>query len=433
MRPSSRAVLAAACLFSWPRSSRAEGERVVILDFEGPRGSATRASIVGALRDRLDLVPLAEFEQAAQDAGVSSYAGGDLATACRPVRAVAVVSGEVLREGGLVLRMTLRNCADGEVLDLYTVSFRRRRINTVELDRQLDALVAKLAEASAPAEEEPEPQEPQLPPDQPPEEPPEEEPARGDPWLDASLLFGFATRSLEVAAKERVTSVVYQGGLYSEIGLGAHFFPLRLTSGGGVARNLGLQVEFGRHLIASSKPKDDAVDAECPDAPAEVSTSLLELGVAAQGLFPIGDAPEPPRIGGSIGWGLKDFTLGANCYVASFAYRFFRLGIEAHYPVAKALVIPFVSLGYRIVTTVGDGVDYAGGFYGPGASASAFDAAIGAHGTIVDNVFYLASLEYVSFSLAFSQPNGPEDAPLAGGDGSDAYLRLRAAIGYAFR
>jgi hypothetical protein len=100
----SSAFAALALMLAHPGTALAQDDKVVVLDFEGQRGSQTRAAVVGALRGDLELIPLTEFEQAAQDAGVSSYTGQDLVAACRPVGASAVVSGEVLREGGFVLR-----------------------------------------------------------------------------------------------------------------------------------------------------------------------------------------------------------------------------------------------------------------------------------------------------------------------------------------
>lgn len=426
-------LFAIACCLLVPRAALAFGERVVVLDFDGPRGSQTRAAVVGALRRDVELVPLTEFEQAAQDAGVSSYTGRDLVAACRPVGAVAVVSGEVLREGGFVLRMTLRNCADGEVLDLYTVGFRGRRINTRDLHTQAAAMVERIQSgAQAPAQEpEPEPE-----PEPGPigegegegEEGEGEEPStpRTDSFLDASLMLGLATRSLDITCPNctgadggQISAVVYEGGAYSEFGLVANFYPLRLTSTQGFLRNLGLKVGFARHLIASSQPREDAT------AP-EVETSLFELGVDASIAFGLGDAPKPPLLGLALGWGMKDFLLGTNLYVESFQYRFFRFGALFSYPVADILV-PFITAGYRLVSDMGP----AQAFYGPDGSASGLDLSLGVRGNFIPHIIYEAAFDLVSFSLSFSRAAGVDPAGLPGTDGSDAYYRGRFSIGYA--
>jgi hypothetical protein len=438
-------LLLLACLgpgLAWPGTARAEGELVVVLDFEGPRGSQTRAAVVGALRQEVELVPLTEFEEAAQEAGVSSYTGRDLITACRPLAAAAAISGEVLNESGFILRMTLRNCADGEVLDIYTVGFRGRRIDTRDMREQVDAMVERIRTgAQAPAEDpEPEPESPldeedddEDSDDEDDEENEEEEDetegaAPTDSFLDVSLTFGLANRNLEIDCPgcengegTPIGAVVYRGGAYSEIGLTANFYPVRLGSARGFVRNLGLRMNLARHLVVSSEPRGGGQ---------EVSTSLLELGADVTLGVPLLDKERPPMLGFSVGYGLKDFVLGENAFVESLQYRFVRIGLTGSYPLADAFV-PFLTLGYRIVMGVGDAEE----FYGPDATSTGYDAMIGFRGTVASHFIYELGFEWTSFDLTFTHPDGytcPAGECLAGNEGNDTYLRGKLSVGYAF-
>jgi hypothetical protein len=188
-------------------------------------------------------------------------------------------------------------------------------------------------------------------------------------FLELALGATFATRTLDVVDRAG-QSVGYAGGGYTELGGQATVFPLALVSRARWARIVGLSGSFSKGVGVQSASSGLNVDA--------LDGGFGLVGrLAFEGGLPIEIRPQ-------VGYGFRGFAIDWNPDIATFNYRFIRVGVDVRATLLRrasyaegtvgALTLGLAG-GYRFVSDLGEaasayGVDATGLGWDVGAFAS---------------------------------------------------------------
>lgn len=437
--------------------SVASAERVVVGSIRGDQGDAIRARVETTLRERVEVVPWAEFRAAYR--GLDAEA---IRSACEAVDARAIVLGDV--EGRGRLNLMALSCETGEIAAESQVALRRglprpdslyTAVAAMFFEQGAQSLLnwatrspEERAGAAPPARSERRPPAPtpvaaapRVAAEPPVAEAPPEEPegdtrvtSRGESTAIASLLGSnvevrrvsahstadeesetalaadvdagppalaflelgvgatFASRTLDVVDRAG-QSLGYSGGGYTELGGQATLFPLAVATRARWARVLGLSASFAKGV---------AVQATGPG----LNIDTIDGGFGVLGRFAI-EGSLPLEIRPQVGWGFRGFAIDWNPDVATFNYRYWRVGLDVRAALMRRPsyvegTVGALSLGltggYRIVTDVGE----AAAAYGADASSSGWD--VGGYASVLlgKSIEITAGGELVRFSSTFA-------------------------------
>lgn len=227
--------------------------------------------------------------------------------------------------------------------------------------------------------------------------------------LEASAGFIMATRTLTVPL---VTGddVAYSGGGFTEIGVQLTAFPLGAFIDKPWARMFGLTGAFNQGVFM-------------PVSGNNLQTSAVDGYFGALGRIELGTKPIFD-IRPSFSWGWWGFAISPNADIATFNYRFLRLGLEARVHLMDRKVSLGVGGGWRMVSTLGE----AGTSYGDQSAGAGWDVGASASIVVAKIIELSAGGEIVNFSGVYAGQGN-----LVGRDAissSDSYPRgfLRAGV-----
>lgn len=435
----------------------ASAERVVVGSIRGDRADVIRERVETTLRERVEVVPWSEFRAAYR--GLDAEA---IRSACRAVNARAIVLGDV--EGTRRLNLMALSCETGEIAAESQVDLRRgvpradslyAAVAAMFFEQGAQSLLtwatrgavppgARAAVSPAPTVAPPAPAaRPAAPRPAAPEAAPVEEPEadgaaaeqaavaalldgpRGsgaadterpaahatadegaEPAIEAELAPGppalaflelavgatFATRTLDVLDRAG-QSVGYAGGGYTELGGQATVFPLALFSRARWARVVGLTGSFAKGVGVQSASSGLNVDA-------------LDGGFGLVGRLAF-EAALPFEIRPQVGYGFRGFAIDWNPDIATFNYRFVRVGVDVRATLLRrasyaegtvgALTLG-VAGGYRFVSDLGE----AARAYGEDATGLGWDVGAFASVLLGRSLEITAGGELARFSSTFA-------------------------------
>ena len=430
LRPGLLAVLVALNIAALP--GLAGADRVVVGSIRGDSDDRIRERVEATLRERVEVVPWSEFR-----AAYRGLDGDAIRSACRAVDALAIVIGDV--QGRRRLDLRALSCETGEIAAESRVELRRGLPQPDALNAAvaamffeqgarslLDWATRSTAAAGAPAVREAAPRPARAAaspaaPEPTPAQAAEVAPAPSSPsteeedavasfldsgrervgrprahetaedpepapaveasvssdspalaFLEASVGATFATRSLDVVDRTGQT-VAYSGGGYTELGAQATVFPIALLSRSRWAGSFGVTGSFSKGVAV----------------PAATGTGLnvdaLDGDVGVVGRIVLRSAI-PIELRPQVGYGFRGFAIDWNPDIATFNYRFVRIGLDARAQLlgrsslregtVGALTVGLAG-GYRIVTDLGE----AAAAYGTDASGAGWD--VGAYVSVL--------------------------------------------------
>jgi hypothetical protein len=407
--------------------------RVIVMPFDGPNGKKLHGYVV-------DTLPEVDGVSDVVDEEAERENSSDAATAiAKEQDGSAVVYGTASKKKGqLVLELTVRNGADGEVIREATFKGgslpKLKNKVTDGLPEELgDAIPESKAPAATVAKPEPKPKpEEEAKPEAEEEEPPadkqaepEEEPADTSPKkrlspLEVGAGFRVFTRSLnykddlhdfDPAAKEQST----YSGPGAALFLNFRWYPVAHVTGG-PASNIGLTGGFEKGFLTKAKP---------PSGP-ELDVSHQEFFLGLRGRIPLGAHHE---LGIAGTYGQHTFTIeGDEILLPDVKYSYLRPGVDGRFRFGRA-VLGF-SLGYRHVLSAGQIMEKP---WYPNASAMGMDAGIFGGYAITKQLDLLVGLDLrrYGFSLKPEPAVPPEVNNHVAGGATDQYLG--GWIGAGFR
>ncbi|MBI2893291.1 MAG: hypothetical protein HYY06_07040 [Deltaproteobacteria bacterium] len=229
-------------------------------------------------------------------------------------------------------------------------------------------------------------------------------------WLEVALGAGLATRTLEVPILGGDT-VGYSGGGYTEVGAQATVFPLGPLVTKRWARMVGLSGAFTKGV---AMPESEGTSLETD---------------AVDGIFGlVGRIPFGEKVGfelrPTVAYGFRGFAIATNPDVATFNYRFLRLGAEARLLFLDRRLAIGASGAYRVVFSLGEATDA----YGDRSEGAGWD--MGGFASFLIGKLFEVSLggELVTFSGAYAGEPDLEGRPAV--TSTDVYPRgfLRAGV-----
>lgn len=481
-RGASHALLLSIALALLAAASAEAKKRVVVLPFSGPGSAGARNGVSRALGKKVTQIRPATYTSMAEDLGVDGSEPGGMVAVCSKIKCDAVIKGSVAKRGRkFTLTVTVLDGGTGEAIGKRAATVRGARkvaAAGAAIGAQCVALAAKgkfkpAGKPAPPKPPEPPPEPVAKPPVKPPEEPvaykppePEEKPTKrrrkkkrsdddegsgdGDGedeervtkrasrrkyagLFDVAASVGLAIRRAVVtvpvssAASPPVDST-YDGGMYPEFTVRADLFPL-VPFTKSFVRNVGLGVAYTRHLSISTKMQDPAAP------PVETSSQELLLDLRLRWTF--FKTVTSPEVNLFFGYGLRDFNLSENIVMASFNYRFLRVGLEGNIPLGTPYIGLFAGFDVRPLLGAGEAVQY----LGTRDSGLGFAVRGGAMGRHSSGFFYFLSVEYLRFStkfvgLAASPDINPADIGKDKRDradpneASDRFVRFWAGAGF---
>ena len=210
------------------------------------------------------------------------------------------------------------------------------------------------------------------------------------PLLSTFFGFGLAARRLLVSSAEAGEKASYAGSAYPEFTIQLAAYPLTpLTPGHW--RNLGLGIAYSRDLSVSS-----TVDSPTHD---KLQTSAQELLLDLRFAWDLELGSSRPQLMPIVGWGFRDFTLSDNAALASFNYRFLRVGIAASLPLWRRYLA--LDLGFELRPLLSSGKS-ALRAYGSRRSGLAIALRPGLSGQHRSGFFYRLSAEYLRYGATYS-------------------------------
>lgn len=441
-------------------------DRVVVGSIRGDDGDAIRAQVEATLRERVEVVPWSDFRAAYR--GLDAEA---IKTACRAIGARAIVLGDV--EGRRRLHLMALSCDTGEISAQSQVDLRRGLPRHDSLNAAVAAMFFEqgseslLAWATGSGQARPAPVAGPSPAQEAAPVPAEEDTSSaGEQTAVASLLATsssgpirqhlaahatddeptgaaveaelapvaplpsflelavgatFATRSLDVQDRAG-NEVAYDGGGYTELGGSATVFPIAVVSRARWARAIGFTGSFSKGVGVRSS------------AGSGLNVDTLDGGLGLVGRLAF-EGSLPIELRPSVGYGFRGFAIDWNPDIATFNYRFLRVGLDVRAALFRrasyaegtlgALTLG-ASGGYRFVTDLGE----AATSYGADASASGWD--VGAFFSVLlgKSMEITAGGEIARFSSTFA---GAGSLDRLADSSSDVFPRAFLRAGIALR
>ena len=440
VRPSTRLVAAGLFTLVLLVSSVASAAgNVMVVEFTGAKKVSLKEQVEKALS-----AGGVEIVEASSDAsGESASAYADVA---KEKEITAFVGGHtVMKKSGWTLTLSVRNGADGEVLDEVVIkgSWLPGLKKSIDSDAA-DKLAPILEKAEAPAEEEPEPEvvaeeEEEAEPEEEEEEEEEDDEDDGPPKkrpspLDLHVGMRSVSRNLEynqdVNGTLRTHSVsspaVFVSGTWYPV---AHFT-------GGVPAHIGVLGHFEQGFLATSKLQTGS--------DTTYDTSLQSWSVGLKGRIPI--AKHEIGISGSYGQQNTEIqgdvdpnsrtATGAiieRDFVPDVAYEFIRPGLDARFQIASFGI--GIYGGYRIVTSLGA---IQNDEWFPNAEGSGVDAGFIASYDLPADLYLAAAFDFRQFGMSMNSspsdlgtgtPDPADDRDVAGG-ATDRYFTGHFGLGW---
>jgi hypothetical protein len=246
--------------------------------------------------------------------------------------------------------------------------------------------------------------------------------------FDISLGLGFANRNCQLKGNNSTSAPnEYRGSLYPEITIQAGVYPF-VPFYHNFLRNIGLALSYSHHLSLSSAPKDASEN--------KVDTTSQEFMVDAMYNWKLWETAQSPEVLFWSGFGLRDFDFSENEILASFNYKFFRLGLNGKVPLYKKLLALNVGGDIRPIFSVGNDQGQATYHYGDFASSLGGSVRCGVSGRLNNGLLYFANFEYLMLSSSFSglKEDYKGEDKLDRKDestASDTFTRFGLGVGYA--
>lgn len=459
--------LALPALVAAPRPALARKKRVVVLPFSGPAGAAARRGVLMGLKRKTIGVSAKKFQSAADTLGVDETSAEGIAAACSKIRCDAVIKGKVSkRRRRFNVVVTVYDGGTGQALGRRAAGVRGTRKVAragAAIGKRCLKLVAKgkyraAAVAAAPAPE-PAPAPTPAPAPAPvaradtsdiPVFRPTRSKGRSDddddddagvskgasaggarePLFDISVAVGMAFRRYVLEGTDTtIEPNKYEGGMYPEFTIHADLYPMAPFVKN-LAGGLGFGLTYTRHITISTKPKDNADQT--------VDTTSQEFIADLKWRWIILSKPTSPVVMVNAGYGMRDFTLGANSILTSFNYRFVRIGLDGAVPLGTPFAAITAGFDVRPLMAVGqEAVDAFGSKTG-GLGFAGRAGVSGIYRLGTGGVTYFASFEYLSFSTDFAgleqgipkRPGLPDRFDAS--SGSDRFIRLWVGGGYVY-
>ncbi|MCC6751568.1 MAG: hypothetical protein IT371_28205 [Deltaproteobacteria bacterium] len=244
--------------------------------------------------------------------------------------------------------------------------------------------------------------------------------------FDVSVALGLSTRNYELAGANPDQNSRYDGGMFPELTIRGELYPL-VPFMDNFARNLGLGLTYARHISISTK---------LPSGDSDVSTSSQEFLMDLRVRWAFWDSVTSPALTAFVGFGMRDFSLGQNTVLTSFAYKFARFGVAALVPFGTPLIAGELGADARPIFSIGqEAVDA----YGVRSGGFAWSVRAGASGRAslgLMTLSYFLTFEYLSFGSSFEGLDPAVSPPRRGypdrtepTSGSDRYIRLWVGAG----
>lgn len=424
-----------------PAAPQASDEvKVVLMTFGGERRGAALRKYMGAGMSGNPRITFLNAEQAAQQAqtiGVTlDDPVGRLATA-ELLKVNAFISGTVFKKGEYNYAIVeVHEGRTGEPIE--TLKLRRRYVKSLGAalaERAIPLVLNARGPLPPPPPEPPSAPEAQVAaneasPDQSASARPEKErkPRGPDARTQSPLRFGLGFNSFfrefsfnDVAVNDGAFARPYSSSFSPAIALDLEWFPAGHFVSEGVARHIGIGLEFDYAFGLSSR---DEVN---PGEPLEFPTNSFQFLGSVLARLPLG----PSELGAEVGYGTDRFSLdatedGTDAQSPNVEYEFLRLGGWGRARIAPQVDLGFRG-GYRIVTGAGE---FSSEDWFPNASIGAFDAEISLGTPLWDPVNLELGANYLRY---FSSLNPTTDDPtvlggtVAGGtldEYTTAFLRV---------
>ena len=372
-----------------PRPALAQGTRVIVERFRGPRGSTVRSALIRDFEaNGVVVIDGDEERRARRELGYGrSLEPEEVVELARALNANAVIQG-IVRRRRRRWRATVRvlNGMDGQELGDTRWTGRTARSLRAVRSTAFDRLSPYLGQARSPGPAQaavPEGETPwwQRQDAEPTETPPvEEEEEETERWpqtrydfIRISLLGGTLFRSMEtpvrVYAAQRGIGTMdpaselidetrrYVSGGIGHFELGGRFeiYPGAFDQAQGFPY-LGLIIQFTHSAAVSSNGYD-----RMTDEPVTVPTNQLDLLAALRLRYRTGELRHEPELHLDAGWGMFNFDLGLNelqrvyldTIIPPMQHGYLHLAAGAEYGIAPPYLTIGAEIGGRIGTNIG--------------------------------------------------------------------------------
>ena len=420
----------AACIGCWLLVCAAPGaaqqtKRVVVLEFKGPSSAAVRGHVLAALGEHseVEVVSSKEAARTAQKLSLTLNNADDLTRVAQELEVSAFIEGEVTKEGkNLRALVRVRNAATGEVV--HEEPWTRKNKAQLKAVRgnfwdvmgpHILATEAPARPVEAPPEPEPEPEAapaPVMEAEAPPEEPEERMPSGKSATHPALVLYAGPRFMWRVLNYEGITTLSNYKNEFASPGVsaavGAVWYPGAHTRNDWLS-DLGLEVDFDYTIGLKSKQENE-----------ELSTTAYRLDVGAIYRIPL-DTFEP-RV--RVGYVMQNFEVEKATTLPPVNYGSVRLGGGVAVHIIEQLTLD-VSLAYFLTLSTGDLESAA---YASDASASAFQAVLGAIVRFTDAYGMRVDFDFTRYYQDFGSSSNPTF--MLPDSGTDDYRRLTLAFVY---
>ncbi len=416
--------------------ARAQQPKVVVLGFTGAGGSSARVQVVRALKGRVDFATKSEADRVIGDRGLrigTATGRAELSDAldvdyvfwgrvkgkgsgARTEIRVAGRSGEALTgyeagapgtsKGNQLIQEAART-ALSEVLELAPPGKPKRK-ESVATETSVPAAAATTTTATTTAPPKPKPRpEPKADAKKESKKKKEKKTADGGTTLPVFEIFvggGPRLRNIDFNVGDGsggTENRKFTSGAYADVG--GYFLVRPLgRSASKALQGVVIQGDGGIGFGLNAQPAGTGITSDV--------TTWRALGQVGY-LYPV---LEGLQVGGLVGAGVDDFTIGDNSVLPSIRYVYARVGAALSYMVFKEFLGFRVDGGFRKPFSLGDLEDA----FGSNSSAIGFDATAMVGGKLDIGFTYGFRFIWERYKLDFSGATDPQQPSFSSGPGS---------------
>jgi hypothetical protein len=446
-------------LFCASATAAAQQPKVAVLPFSGPQGPKAQLEIARALKKKVDLVSMADWNAAAKKNVASAKSAADYATVANELGVKVVITGAIKRDGGWVLSVSVRQGSTGKPVEKLKYPLRGPRLDPMTLRRlasDIGASVDNTLEGAPPVAEGNDPMATPAEPtrnieDETPLTAKEPKPKKTEkteepegpriprpewtPWVDASIGLSLSSRNFGF---DQAGMPQFRAAVAAGLHLDATAYPLAIlgTRSGALynaVSGIGVGITFDGIFWPDSIPCTRDANGNCVSTAEHYGTTERRLEIGLRWHWNFFNKPMRPDLLFSIQYGFHNFLIekkadGSDVGPPDVSYSYVTLGFGAKVPVIERLAL-FALLNVHVLVDAGP-IQSATEF-GPGGGYG-IRFSLGGDVKIWKGLYGRLSAFYEQFGISFNHSSVPPPAKTTTGGATDQYYGGLLSVGYSF-